>query len=321
MAKSIDSGPMTNSNFFLATVIDDQGATAAVVRDDQVHAIPERPAVVELFSDWERQLERLGDALDAGDLGDPVPAESASFLPPVPAPPNLFMVGGNYADHSREMQGLAADAPVPRAVEGPYVFLKPTTALAGHGEAIVLPDGFERVDWEVELCVVIGRRAHKISTGEAQAHIAGYTVANDISVRDNFKRASDHDPPLYWDWFGQKAWLRSCPVGPWIAPAAGLDPDDLSLRLSVNGEVQQDSNTALMLHSVDEIVAYIANMVPLLPGDTICTGTCAGVGAGKGKFLQPGDEVVAEIDGIGALRNDVVAEEDVAATPPELVAS
>jgi 2,4-didehydro-3-deoxy-L-rhamnonate hydrolase len=309
------------TDFFLATVVTADGPTAAVVKDDQVFAIPGQPAMAELLLDWPAQLERLETDLAAGVLADPVAVDSVSFQAPVPAPPNLYMVGGNYADHSREMQGLAADAPVPPAVEGPFVFLKPTTTLAGHRESIVLPSGFSRVDWEVELAVVIGRRAHKIDVAQAQDYVAGYTVANDISVRDNFKRSSDVDPPLSFDWFGQKAWLRSCPIGPWIAPAGpDLDPTDLGLRLSVNGEVQQDSRTTLMLHSVDEIIAYIANMVPLLPGDVICTGTCAGVGAGRGRFLNAGDEVVAEIEHIGTLRNDVVTEID-AGLAPQLTAS
>jgi 2-keto-4-pentenoate hydratase/2-oxohepta-3-ene-1,7-dioic acid hydratase in catechol pathway len=309
------------AHFFLATVVDADGPTAAVVQDDRVHVIPDRPAVVDLLEDWDARLEQLGRDLEAGALADSVAIDDASFLAPVPQPANLYMVGGNYADHSREMQKLGPDQPVPPAVEGPFCFLKPTTTLAGHGESIVLPPGFERVDWEVELAVVIGRRAHKIPTTKARDYIAGYTVANDISVRDNFRRQSDLDPPLSFDWFGQKAWLRSCPVGPWIAPAReDLDPTNLGLKLSVNGEVFQDSNTSLMLHSVDEIVGYIANMVPLLPGDTICTGTPAGVGMGHGRFLNAGDEVVAEVEHIGALRNDVVTEAE-AGISPELAAS
>jgi 2-keto-4-pentenoate hydratase/2-oxohepta-3-ene-1,7-dioic acid hydratase in catechol pathway len=309
------------AHFFLASVADAVGPTAAVVRDDQVFVIPDRPALADLFADWDAQLERLGRDLDSGALADPVAVDAVSFLAPVPAPPNLYMVGGNYADHSREMQKLGPDVPVPPAVEGPFVFLKPTTALAGHRESIVLAGGFQRIDWEVELAVVIGRRAHKISAARAQDHVAGYTVANDISVRDNFIRSSDVDPPLSFDWFGQKAWLRSCPIGPWLAPNDGsLDPNDLALRLSVNGEIQQDSRTSLMLHSVDEIIAYIANMIPLLPGDTICTGTPAGVGMGHGRFLNAGDEVVAEVEHIGALRNHVVTEAE-AGISPELTAS
>jgi 2,4-diketo-3-deoxy-L-fuconate hydrolase len=309
------------AHFFLATVVDAVGPTAAVVRDDQVFAIPGRPALVELLGDWDAQLERLEGDLEAGALADPVGADSVSFLSPIPAPANLYMVGGNYADHSREMQGLGPDAPIPPAAEGPFCFLKPTTTLAGHRDSIVLPGGFDRIDWEVELAVVMGRRAYKVPTAQAQDYVAGYTVANDISVRDNFRRVSDIDPPLSFDWFGQKAWVRSCPVGPWIAPAGeGLDHNDLALRLSVNGEVQQDSRTSLMLHSVDEIIGYISNMVPLLPGDIICTGTPAGVGAGRGRFLSAGDEVVAEVEQIGALRNDVVTEAE-AGLSPELTAS
>jgi 2-keto-4-pentenoate hydratase/2-oxohepta-3-ene-1,7-dioic acid hydratase in catechol pathway len=243
-------------------------------------------------------------------LADPVGVDSVSFLAPVPAPPNLYMVGGNYADHSREMQGLGPDDPVPPAAEGPFCFLKPTTTLAGHGDSIVLPSGFERIDWEVELAVVIGRRAHKVAEGSALAYVAGYTVANDISVRDAFWRGEDVEPALRCDWFAQKGWVSSCPAGPWLLPAEFCPrPGELDLRLTVNGEVQQESSTREMIFSIEEIIAYISRVVPLVPGDMICTGTCAGVGAGRGRFLSPGDVVVAEVEGIGALVNEAVAEE------------
>jgi 2,4-diketo-3-deoxy-L-fuconate hydrolase len=179
-----------------------------------------------------------------------------------------------------------------------------------------MPPGYERLDWEAELAVVIGRRGYKIPQADVRSYIAGYTVANDVSVRDAFRRSSDLDPPLAWDWFLHKGWVGSCPVGPWIVPASSsFDPDNAPLGLTVNGEVMQDSNTAQMLFSADEIVAFISTVVPLLPGDVIATGTCAGVGMGRGIFLKEGDEVIAEVGGIGKLRNDVVPEAEASRLP------
>jgi 2-keto-4-pentenoate hydratase/2-oxohepta-3-ene-1,7-dioic acid hydratase in catechol pathway len=207
------------------------------------------------------------------------------------------------------MRGLGPDQPVEKPREGPFIFLKPTTTLAGHGDPIVLPSAYRKVDWEVELAAVIGRRAHRVRAADALAHVAGYTIANDVSVRDAFRRAADG--AMAFDWFAQKGWMTSCPCGPWMLPAAFCsEPGNLAIRLSVNGQVEQESRTSEMIFSLEELIEYTSAVVPLVPGDIICTGTCAGVGAGKNRFLAPGDIVVAEVERIGALRNEAVAETD-----------
>ena len=130
---------------------------------------------------------------------------------------------------------------------------------------------------------------------------------NDVSVRDKFKRAEGAEPPMTFDWLRQKGWEASAPAGPAIVLARDVpDPDALALRLTVNGELEQESNTSEMLFTVAEQIAYISAILPLVPGDIIATGTPAGVGMGKGRFLKPGDVVVAEVDGIGRLENEVV---------------
>lgn len=220
--------------------------------------------------------------------GPGVALAGVRLLPPVPDPPNLYMAGANYADHAREMRGLPPDAPVAKSESGPFMFLRPTTTLVAPGDPVLLAG--DRMDWEVELAVVIGR-------GGA---VAGYTIANDVSNRARFVREPPPEPPMRFDWLAQKGCAASCPLGPWLVTSL---PDDVALRLSVNGAVEQDSRTSQMIFSVAEQVAYLSAIVPLVPGDVICTGTPAGVGMGKNRFLAEGDVMVAEIEGIGALEN------------------
>jgi 2-keto-4-pentenoate hydratase/2-oxohepta-3-ene-1,7-dioic acid hydratase in catechol pathway len=138
--------------------------------------------------------------------------------------------------------------------------------------------------------------------------VAGYTVLNDISARDRFKRDPAPEPPMTFDWFAQKGWATSCPMGPVIVPRRFLpNADELRMTLTLNGNVEQQSSTSEMIFDLAQQIAYVSAIVELLPGDVISTGTPAGVGAGKGRFLQPGDEMVAEIEHIGALRNPVAA--------------
>ena len=292
---------------FLATIADAGGPTAAVVLGDEVHPLAGRPSVRALLEDWDAALGDLDALVTRGDLEPGTPIEAARLLAPVPDPPNLYMAGANYADHAREMRKLPADAPIEKSPQGPFMFLKPTTTLVGHRAEVVLGAGCERVDWEVELAAVIGRRAHQVSVGEALDHVAGYTVANDVSVRDHFVREPS-EPAMKFHWFGQKGWATSCPLGPWLVPARALpQADDTALRLTRNGVVEQESRTSQMLFSTAEQIAFLSAIVPLVPGDVICTGTPAGVGAGKGEFLAPGDVMVAEVEGIGRLENPVVS--------------
>jgi 2-keto-4-pentenoate hydratase/2-oxohepta-3-ene-1,7-dioic acid hydratase in catechol pathway len=296
-------------DFFVATIGDAGGATAAVVVEDgSVYPVPGRPSVADLLADWDSSLEHLAADLRRGALKDPLQVDEVRFLPPVPRPPNLYMAGANYADHAREMRGLGPNDPIEKPAEGPFIFLKPTTTLVGHREPIVLPSTHRKVDWEVELAAVIGRRAHRVSAADALSHVAGYTIANDVSVRDAFRRGEGTEAPMVFDWFAQKGWATSCPCGPWMLPSAFCpEPGDLAIRLTVNGGVEQESRTSEMIFSLEELIEYISAIVPLVPGDVICTGTCAGVGAGKGRFLAAGDIVVAQVERIGALRSEAVA--------------
>ncbi|HTX09328.1 MAG TPA: fumarylacetoacetate hydrolase family protein [Solirubrobacteraceae bacterium] len=295
------------ARYSVATVADAHGATAALVIDEKIHPLRGRPAVGDLLADWEASVARFEEHLIRGDLEPAGAAAKARLLAPVPRPPNLYMAGANYADHAREMRGLAADADVPKPAGGPFMFLKPTSTVVGSREPVLIGPGCERVDWEVELAAVIGRHAHRVAAEQALDHVAGYTVANDVSVRDRFIRADAAEPPMKHDWFLQKGWATSCPLGPWLVPAdQAPNAHDAAMRLTVNGVLEQDSRTSQMMFSLPEQIAFLSAVVPLVPGDIICTGTCAGVGAGKGRFLAAGDVMVAEIEGIGRLENPVI---------------
>lgn len=309
----LDSGPLGRiesrsvSAFRLGSRVAESGVRPVVIVDEIAYHLPDPAVSVRaLLGDWDVWSARLQAHVDAGDLDAVGAAREIRLGPPVPDPPNLYMAGANYADHAREMRGLAPEDPVAKPTRGPFMFLKPTTTLIGHGDAVRIAPGCDRVDWEVELAVVIGRRAERVPVDRALEHVAGYTIANDISVRGRFVRDDTGEPPMKFDWFSQKAWATSCPMGPWLVPAAALPaPQETVLRLTVNGEVQQESRTSEMIFSIPELIAFVSGVVPLLPGDIICTGTPAGVGMGRGRFLAAGDVMVAEVEGIGRLENAV----------------
>ncbi len=213
-------------------------------------------------------------------------------------PPNVFALGFNYRKHAEE-----ANAEPP---EIPEVFMKATSSVTGHRAQIMLPKaGPQEVDYEAELAVIIGKTAKNITPEEAYSHIVGYCCANDVSARD-------------WQWKKQKIqWVRAksfdtfCPLGPWIVPKEDIaDPHNLAIRMLLNGQVMQDSNTAHMIFDVYRIVSDLSASVTLLPGTVILTGTPEGVGFTRRPpvFLSEGDEVTVHIEGIGMLTNTVTTE-------------
>jgi 2-keto-4-pentenoate hydratase/2-oxohepta-3-ene-1,7-dioic acid hydratase in catechol pathway len=211
---------------------------------------------------------------------------------PIERPGKIVCVGLNYRDHAEE-QGTA----LPSA---PLLFAKWPNTLIGPGEPIVIPSITKQVDYEAELGVVIGDRVRGVSEENALEAVRGYLCLNDVSARDLQ--------------FGDKQWTRGkspdtfCPIGPALVPAAEVpDPQALAIRAIVNGVVLQDSSTSNMIFTVAEIIAYVSQAITLEPGDLIATGTPAGVGAFRDPpiWLQPGDEVTIEIEGLGALTNPV----------------
>jgi 2-keto-4-pentenoate hydratase/2-oxohepta-3-ene-1,7-dioic acid hydratase in catechol pathway len=235
-----------------------------------------------------------------------IPTASAKLLVPVPNPSKLLLLAGNYSAHIEEGGGRATE----RAQTFPYVFMKPPlTTLTHPGDPVKIPAvSPDNVDWELELGIVIGKRCKSVSEADALGYVAGYTVVNDISDR-KFKPnpgRTERDKDNFFDWLHGKWHDTFCPVGPCILPADDCpDPQTLKLTLKVNGETQQDASTADMVFPVAAIVEFISSYITLEPGDIISTGTPAGVGAAKGKFLKAGDSLHAEIENIGVLTNPV----------------
>ncbi len=215
-------------------------------------------------------------------------------VPLHPRPSKLVCIARNYREHAAEQ---AAAVP-----ERPMVFFKPPSCLIGPGDPIVLRPPAERVDFEAELGVVIASTASRVPATGAMAHVAGYTIVNDVTARD--LQAADGQ------WARAKGSDTFGPVGPRVVPAAEiLDPHDLAIRCWVNGDLMQDGSTADMVHRVPELIEFLSASITLEPGDVIATGTPAGVGAHRSPpvFLRAGDVVRIEIDGIGVLENPVVA--------------
>lgn len=235
-------------------------------------------------------------ALDPGQL--PLAAEGARLAPCVGGVGKFMCIGLNYSDHAAEA-GMA----VP---EHPILFMKATSAIAGPQDDIVIPRAAKSVDWEVELGVVIGSAAKYVTEAEALDHVAGYCVVNDVSERDFQTKMS-----------GQWTKGKSCdsfgPIGPWLVTRDEVaDPQNLRLSLDVNGTRMQDGSTQTMIFTVAQIISHLSQLMTLQPGDVIATGTPPGVGMGikpEPVYLKPGDVVDAAIEGLGAQRQRVRADD------------
>jgi 2,4-diketo-3-deoxy-L-fuconate hydrolase len=237
-------------------------------------------------------LRRLG-GLDAATL--PAVASPGRIAPPWSGMGKFICIGLNYSDHAAE-----TGSPIPKE---PIIFMKPTSALAGCNDAIVIPQGSVKTDWEVELGVVIGTMTRYVAKADALEHVAGYCVVNDVSEREyQLERGGTWDKGKGCDTFG--------PVGPWLVTADEVaDPQALPLWLELNGKRMQNGTTKTMIFGVAELVAYCSRFMTLWPGDLITTGTPPGVGLGMKppQYLKPGDEMRLGIEGLGEQRQKVHA--------------
>ncbi len=255
----------------------------------------------------DRAFQKLG-AADKKRLGTPL--KGVKLRIPIADPGKVILLAGNYAEHIVEGGGEAVE----RRETFPYFFWKPNTALTNTGDPIRIPKvSPDHVDWELELGVVIGRKARHVTEKDALRYVAGYTVCNDVSDRQfqlNPKRKERKNDP-YFDWLHGKWHDTFLPMGPCVSSAKSLpNPQKLKLTLKVNDKTMQDASTAQKIFPVAAIVSILSSFTTLEPGDVIATGTPSGVGKARKPpiFLKPKDVVTAEIEGIGVLENPVAAE-------------
>lgn len=283
-----------------AAIMDVNAGLAAYLGEGKAFAVPDMKALLELGDAALRKIHIARDAARArterGDRPDwLIPLETVTLAAPVPNPQKIVAIGQNYRDHCREQ-----NAPIP---ERPIIFTKFPTAIIGQGGAITWnPALTQQVDFEAELAVVIGKRARCVRQDEAYDYVAGYLNANDVSARDLQ--------------FGDQQWVRGksldtfCPLGPYLVTRAEIpDPRALRIRSVLNGRVMQDSNTRNLIFSVPELIEFASAAFTLLPGDILLTGTPPGVGMFRAPkiFMQPGDIITVEVEGLGALTNPVCA--------------
>lgn len=242
------------------------------------------PSVRHGILDGGRILETA--RLEARPLGPIYRLEEVRLLPPC-WPSKIVCVGRNYVDHAKELGN-----PVP---EEPLLFLKPPSALAAHGDAIVYPALSAAVSYEAELALVVGRRARRLKRDEALGILFGYTCLNDVTARDLQKKDNQ--------WTRAKGFDTFCPAGPWIVPRAEVDLEAVRVRSFVDGLKRQDAPVSEMLFPVDAIISFITEFLTLEPGDLIATGTPPGVG-----LVEPGARIRVEVEGVGVLENPIIRE-------------
>jgi 2-keto-4-pentenoate hydratase/2-oxohepta-3-ene-1,7-dioic acid hydratase in catechol pathway len=296
----------------LAAVVGDyvvhlRGCAAALRRSRRRRVEPPRDMLAVIaggpgaLSGVRSVIREAGRRVGRGDwrasTKDPVirPVARMRFLAPIPRPTkNVFCIGRNYAEHAKEQKAEVPSVPV--------FFTKPPTSLIGHDAPVIYDRVTKELDYEVELAVVIGRRGVNIPRAKAYHYVFGYTILIDVTARDLQRR--------HMQWFRGKSLDTFCPMGPWIVHKSAIpDPHNLRIHLRVNGEVRQQGRTADMVFPIPELLEVLSAGMTLEPGDIVATGTPSGVAAGfdPPRWLRVGDVIEAEIEGIGLLRNPVVA--------------
>jgi 2,4-didehydro-3-deoxy-L-rhamnonate hydrolase len=297
---------------FVALVIDDKSVALNAVLP-HVAAAQRAPiqseTMIGLLGTWERSFEVLSEAaalLKKAGLEDKrwadavAPVSAVRLHAPIARPPKMFYAAINYPRPDRPPK--KDDGIVRR----PYMFEKTASCVTGPYDDVVKPKGYDDIDGEVELGVVIGKRGKNIPVERAMEHVAGFMICNDLTVR-NF-RVQGELPVPGPDWLGSKCWDNFAPIGPYLVPRQFVpDCRNLRLTLKVNGETRQDGNTRDMIHSPETQVAFMSNQMTLEPGDVISTGTPNGIGIYTGVFIKAGDLIECEIDGLGTQRNRLVA--------------
>ncbi len=308
-------------------IVEIDAANVALQRDPYFARIQAPADMLELIERYEYGLKRrlyevVNHLVENDMLGANRPSyvhdlEDVRTLPPIMYPGKILNAAVNFYSHVNETgtdEERAEARRQRRENRGvPYLFLKPSKgAVVGNGDPIVLPYGRDRIDWEVELGAVIGRAAKYVPANDAQAYVFGYTVSLDISDRGGRPPGGN---PMTSDWFVGKGHDTFAPHGPWIVPKEfyGDPMENLRQTLSVGGERMQEATAGDMIHSLWELIEYGSSIITLFPGDIVNNGTSGGVGMGTAvrgaqRFLQPGEQITATIDGIGTLNMPVVSE-------------
>lgn len=282
-------------------------ALAGVVVGDRVYCL--QPAgfamILDVVAGGAAALTVVRSYLAGAPAAAAIPLDSVTLFAPILKPPKIICVGLNYRDHAAEAKA--------EILEVPTIFSKFGTALTGPGAPIVLPKNSSKPDYEAELGVVIGVGGRHIPAAAWRGHVFGYTCVNDVSARDYQLQTTQ--------WLMGKTFDTFCPMGPWITTADEIeDPHELDITCEINGELLQSSNTRHLIFKIPALIEFLSSVFTLEPGDVISTGTPAGVGFARRpqRWLRPGDEVVVRVQGLGELRNPVVAEAagDVAAGKP-----
>ncbi|MEX0752033.1 MAG: fumarylacetoacetate hydrolase family protein [Xanthobacteraceae bacterium] len=305
------------AGYRLATYQSMEGPRAGIVVEETVFDAAEltnQPAyatTLGILADWTRAQASLKNALGtAAPNAKAMPLQHTRLRAPVLWPSAIYCAGANYSDHAAEMARRANRPPEPDSKSlglKPWFFIKAARSLADPDATVTASHYTKKLDWEAELAVVIGKPAKNVPVEQALDHVAGYTAANDLSARDLSRRPQVSETSSFKsDWTAQKSFDGACPLGPWIVPAQDIpDPQNLAIRLWVNGALKQDSNTGRMIYGIAEQIAHLSTGMTLHPGDVILTGTPAGVGSARDEFLQPGDAVKIEIERIGMLSNKI----------------
>jgi 2-keto-4-pentenoate hydratase/2-oxohepta-3-ene-1,7-dioic acid hydratase in catechol pathway len=282
-----------------ATVHVPGGSRPVVVDGDQYLSFPDSDHSIpgnmrDALENW-THVRFMAEQLLRDPNAKRTPLADATILPPVPNPRKIICLGLNYADHAKE-----GGVPIPK---DPVLFSKYATALIGHGQDIVLPPVSQEVDYEAELVVVVGERGRNVPAEKGMDYVAGYTIGHDVSARDWQMRKDGKQ------WMVGKTFDTFAPTGPvFVTKDEVPDPHNLGIRLRLNGETMQDSNTRQMIFPIGQVIAYLSLVFTIEPGDLIFTGTPPGVGFARKPpvFLRGGDVVEVEIDGLGVLRNPVI---------------
>jgi 2-keto-4-pentenoate hydratase/2-oxohepta-3-ene-1,7-dioic acid hydratase in catechol pathway len=304
---------MSDGSYRLATYAASDGqARAGIIVDERV--VDVAPSMLEVLRNWPEfaaRLPQMARGVRRKDAAVPTaPQSSVKLLAPILYPGTIFCAGANYKDHVLEMSRALNLPPEPDPHElglKPWHFIKAAAqCVRGTGSRVALPAYSRKVDWEAEIAVVMGRECRNVKVDDALQYVAGLTIANDLSARDHLKRNGiAAESPFKFDWVSQKCFDGALPLGPWIVPLDEVgDVGNLGIRLWVNDELMQDSSSSNLIFTMAEQIAHLSTRLTLMPGDVIATGTPAGCGAARGRFLQAGDRVRVWVENIGELTTE-----------------